>query len=541
MIRAFRIFLCLSLLGSSTCFATDTSHTDNFTDSDYDQIPDAVESRIGTDPWLSDTDGDGLSDGAEVGPDYTSPLDSDQDRRINALDVDDDNDGIPTVIEAKQDSDGDGIADYLDSDTDGDGKSDREEAGLSGKDSDQDGIDDFFDVDQTNSPDTNGDGIDGHQFLQDKDRDGIPDIRDALDQDGEAGDLDNDGLNNSEEAMAGSDPENPDSDGDGVTDAIELGTTLGKPLDTDSDGQPNILDTDDDNDGLLTRHEVYIKGTHPQDTDTDQDGKPDYIDTDDDNDGIPTRREDQNRDGNPANDDTDKDGTPDYLDKLDNTDSTTDDDGDGISNQQEKSLGSNPDGRDTDGDGLEDALEIGFDPSAPTDTDNDGIFDFLDPDDDGDGIPSLIEGEADRDGDGRVNYLDVDPSGYFYCANSGKIVEGISNLRIEPEQYADIIEDGSEGVFRWEASQPGSYSLQFDLPEGMKSLDNLNQGLLYVTPYNGKLVSLGRSEDIGNKGYLARFKPKDLPVWYSGFTLQKDAPPVVNLNIPLTGGVCGEA
>ena len=60
--------------------------------------------------YAQDFDGDGISD---------------------ALDLDDDNDGIPDSIETafKYDTDNDGIPDYLDLDSDNDGCSDALEAG----------------------------------------------------------------------------------------------------------------------------------------------------------------------------------------------------------------------------------------------------------------------------------------------------------------------------------------------------------------------------------------------------------------------------
>ncbi len=48
--------------------------------------------------------------------------------------------------------------------------------------------------------------------------------------------------------------------------------------------------------------------------DTDSDGIPNYLDDDDDNDGVLTKDEDYNRDGDPTSDDRNGDGVPDYLD-----------------------------------------------------------------------------------------------------------------------------------------------------------------------------------------------------------------------------------
>lgn len=92
----------------------------------------------------------------------------------------------------------------------------------------------------------------------------------------------------------------------------------GRNRDTDSDGQPDHLDGDDDGDTLPTRDER----PNLQNRDTDSDGTPDHLDKDDDNDGIPTKTEieDARRFGLP--DDVDGDGAKNWLDR--------DSDGDGL-------------------------------------------------------------------------------------------------------------------------------------------------------------------------------------------------------------------
>jgi hypothetical protein len=55
------------------------------------------------------------------------------------------------------------------------------------------------------------------------------------------------------------------------------------PDDTDNDGIPNFLDSDDDGDGILTKNELNLDSSgnpilpHP---DCDGDGIPDYLDAD---------------------------------------------------------------------------------------------------------------------------------------------------------------------------------------------------------------------------------------------------------------------
>lgn len=75
------------------------------------------------------------------------------------------------------------------------------------------------------------------------------------------GDNDEDGLSNTQEATIGTDPENPDTDGDGLTDGEEVLTIGTNPLNRDSDG--DLLD-----DG----EEVNEYGTDPTRADTDGDG-----------------------------------------------------------------------------------------------------------------------------------------------------------------------------------------------------------------------------------------------------------------------------
>jgi len=365
-------------------------------DSDGDGLSDQYEETIGTEPYLADTDGDGINDGIEVGNDQSKPLNSDHDRYIDALDYDDDNDGLPTILESKADTDKDGLKDYLDSDSDNDGVSDGIEAGMLKKDSNHDLIDDAFDSEQVGAIDRNGDGINDNFKLPDHNNDGIPDYLDAkyaivivkkkspkkaiaktvkkikpekthtqlakedqtkkethkkelnkksLDRKKLAEkqlkellakralaaktkkqktekkpadkmvinrytDTDNDGLLDTQERILGTNPLKRDSDGDKVSDAIEIGVDINSPQDSDHDGIIDALDPDDDNDGILTKNEDVNKDSSPINDDTDNDGVPNYLDANDDGDNKLTITEG-------ATKDTDNDGILDYLDKHD--------------------------------------------------------------------------------------------------------------------------------------------------------------------------------------------------------------------------------
>ena len=137
-------------------------------------------------------------------------------------------------------------------------------------------------------------------------------------------DTDDDGLPNLIEKEVGSDPYNPDTDGDNLPDgyeALTLGTDSTKP-DTDDNG---VLDCDEDfdEDGLTNLQE-YEHGTEPYNEDTDGDGLKDgeeintygtdplKVDTDDDGlyDGDEIYFE-----TDPLNPDTDGNGTPDRDEK----------------------------------------------------------------------------------------------------------------------------------------------------------------------------------------------------------------------------------
>ncbi|MAF22079.1 MAG: hypothetical protein CMP26_05710 [Roseibacillus sp.] len=118
---------------------------------------------------------------------------------------------------------------------------------------------------------------------EDGDNDGLPDGWETANglsptddgsvdaSNGPAGDPDADGSDNLEELTRGTDPQNDDSDGDGLSDGVETGggTFVGA---TDAGSDP--LDDDSDDDGLLDGAEVAADPfiTDPNLSDTDGDG-----------------------------------------------------------------------------------------------------------------------------------------------------------------------------------------------------------------------------------------------------------------------------
>lgn len=192
-------------------------------DSDGDGASDSAEVEAGTDPLDPDSDGDGVSDGDELDAGL-DPLDEDSDDDgipdadeigcdLNGEAGDRDGDGIEDVHEGLEDSDGDGQRDFCDEDDDNDGIPTATEGDV---DTDEDGTPNYLDQDSDDDGQSDAD-----EGTEDQDCDEVANYVDFDDQDGPCGDPDEDGLTNEEEEECGTDPENPDTDGDGFLDGDE--------------------------------------------------------------------------------------------------------------------------------------------------------------------------------------------------------------------------------------------------------------------------------------------------------------------------------
>jgi len=282
-----------STFGSQVNDSDGDGITDNIDlDDDNDGIPDSIEGATdadndGINNYLDlDSDNDGIPDITETGLSITLQvlLDADNNGRIDssrsfgvngladlvetaddANDIDFNQDGI---ADGPIDSDGDGVPDFLDVDKDNDAISDLWESGLA--------ISDVTIVDA----DANGQ-IDTTQSVSD---DGIADvIQNGVD----AGslvysviDTDADGVLNVLDL---------DSDSDGLPDVLESGLALSQIINIDSDFDGRIdSSVNVGSDGLADAIQLIGDGADVNFTwaDTDSDGLPDAIDLDSDNDGL---------------------------------------------------------------------------------------------------------------------------------------------------------------------------------------------------------------------------------------------------------------
>ncbi|CAA9568098.1 MAG: hypothetical protein AVDCRST_MAG87-2132 [uncultured Thermomicrobiales bacterium] len=203
------------VLGSTPSPATPP--VDAAGDPDGDGLTSAREAELGTDPSLADTDDDGINDGEEINTYNTDPLNLDTDgdlfydggeliRGTDPLAIDSDGDDLTDGNEEYTTG-----TDPVTADTDGDGIDDGQEI--------EDGTDPLeADTADDEEPTVEPEGEPTEEAAPE------PTVEeDAGGDEGEGSlDPDGDGLVNSREAAAGTDPLDGDTDGDGVNDANEV-------------------------------------------------------------------------------------------------------------------------------------------------------------------------------------------------------------------------------------------------------------------------------------------------------------------------------
>ena len=163
-----------------------------------------------------------------------------------------------------------------------------------------------------------------------------------------------------EEKLLGTDPKNPDTDGDGLNDGEEVNKYKTDPLKADTDG-----------DGLTDGDEVMKYKTDPLKTDTDGDGlsdkdelmqyKTDPLKADTDGDGLKDGEELNKYKTDPLKADTDGDGLKDgdEVMKYKTDPLKVDTDGDGLKDGEEvNNFKTDPLKKDTDGGTVDDGVEV---------------------------------------------------------------------------------------------------------------------------------------------------------------------------------------
>ncbi|MBU2997755.1 gliding motility-associated C-terminal domain-containing protein [Cellulophaga baltica] len=462
--------------------------------------------------------------------------DTDNDGIDNDIDLDDDNDGILDADETTADDDGDGIINSIDLDSDNDGISDIIEAGGTDTngdgrvdyptegdpstmiDTNNNGVDDTVETDPYSDPDSDGDGVKDRLDV-DSDNDGITDTREAggidTDNDGTIDDIvdtNNNGLSDDVETNP---LENPDSDGDGVNDSLDL--------DSDNDGITDIIEAggvDNDANGMVDSFtDTDLNGisddieTNPlENPDTDGDGVNDNLDLDSDNDGITDaiESEETDTDSNGIKDNFYDSNSNGFSDDLEgNSNENIDSDLDGIINRLDS---------DSDNDGITDTTEAGGNDEngdgyidSFIDSNNNGLSDdletepllipntdendepnYLDKDSDDDGIPDNIEAQPtegyiaptgvsalngfdtaysngqtpqDTDEDGTPDYLDTDSDN----DDIDDTIEASVGEFIGSDSDGDGIDDGFEGD---NLNDPEDANDEIDDPTTLPDLQN---------------------------------------------------------------------
>ncbi|MEM6926632.1 MAG: hypothetical protein AAF602_06880 [Myxococcota bacterium] len=396
-------------------------------------------------------------------------------------------------------------------------------------------------------------------------------------------DDDGDGLTDCQEDIIGTNPDSPDSDGDLVLDVDELGRLvrlnddqpdediIDELLDTDRDDILDVLDDDDDNDGVLTAEELGLPDEmgnfpdSPRDVDTDGDGTPNYLDEDDDDDLADIELEDMMGsgaacdnggagDGDPTNDDFDCDGIPNWLDPDDDNDTAIgceDSAPDGVIQFDPIPDDGVPQSDDVDGDGILDPFDPDDDgdgvltidedwdgdgDACNDDLDNDGRADFRDTDEDGDDVSTVREDvndnglvmDDDTDGDGLPNYRDIDDDGDGVpTAQELGLPDGDGNFPSNPRNvdtdndgipnYLDIDDDGDGCRTRDEDTRVSDGDPRNDV-DGNNTPDYLNDSFTTCTNSrsDATLTGTGFTADNGARVYATLTSDDEMAIVGAG-------------------------
>jgi len=243
-------------------------------------------------------------------------------------------------------------------------------------------------------------------------------------------DKDLDGLGKCDEEKLGTDPKNPDTDGDGLKDGEEVNKYFTSPLNPDADG-----------DGLKDGDEVLKYRTDPLKADTDGDGlkdgdevlkhKTDPLETDSDSDGLSDGDELLKYKTDPLKADTDGDGLSDGDEVLKyKTDpQKTDTDSDALNDNEEiMTHKTDPLNADTDGGSVDDGTEVkrGTDPLDPADD----VVKI--------GVPIVLEGITFA-----TNKYDVTPESEKVLMGALKTLQTYPDIIVEISGHTDNVGSNS--------------------------------------------------------------------------------------------------
>ncbi|MBE7174256.1 MAG: hypothetical protein INR73_27025 [Williamsia sp.] len=474
---------------------------------------------------------------------------------------DDDNDGVPDCYEVcgttgndALDSDGDGTPNACDAcnitgpkssviDTDNDGVVNSCDA-----DSDNDGIPDVVE-------DRNGDGDPNND---DADGDGIPNYLDL--------DSDNDGINDLRESgISSALIASLDANGDGVIDAtVAKGnngmanaienddtptSTVGYSLaNTDfaslpaGDNVPDFVDLDSDNDGINDLHESGQVGI----LDANKDGMVDGPDSD--SDGIMDSADGNDALFGDASDtalaDTDRDGVYNFRD--------LDSDNDGVFDSKEGHMPANADvdvngtidGVDSDGDGIMDAVDGNpgvfgdGNEAGMLDSDGDGVPDVMDLDSDNNGIfdhNQRLKVDLDLNDDGMVDGVDTDGDGIINVAGlDNNNIFGGSALGTLPVQLAgfNAVKANKAVLLGWEIADEKAFK-QYEVERSTNAIDFRTIGVIagagkasytYTDNAPGNGTNYYRLKMVDNNGAFTYSAVKTIQFKALGGTVLRVAP-----------------
>ncbi|GAB4508818.1 MAG: hypothetical protein Tsb004_08120 [Allomuricauda sp.] len=219
-------------------------------DCDGDGVPNGAEASNGTDPYLvsSDTDGDGIDDDNEInnGTDQNNPCSPTQIAGYTGYDS-------SNTTWSSADCDGDGIIN-------GDELTNGTDPYLANVDTDGDGLEDSDEITNGTDPNNPCDPLQSMGYAGFDDTNAI----------WTTADCDGDALTNGEEILLGTEPYEADSDGDGINDGQEVDDNTNALDECDSIGGTPSAGSDCDSDGLTYEVELDL-GTDPNNPDTDGD------------------------------------------------------------------------------------------------------------------------------------------------------------------------------------------------------------------------------------------------------------------------------